>query len=74
MSSYRATLPVASRRGRAPTKYSTMATDSPLVLIASRPHKFTYTPSLEWSMHKKATCKLALGGNSRRLVHARDRS
>ena len=43
MSSYRATLPVASRRGRAPSRYSTMATDSPLVLIASRPHKFTCT-------------------------------
>ena len=34
-------LPVPSDRGRAPSRCSTMATDSPFVFMASRPHRLT---------------------------------
>lgn len=40
-----ATLPVPSVTGLAPTRCSTMPTLSPLVLIASRPHRLTATVS-----------------------------
>mmetsp|Transcript_3911 Transcript_3911/g.11358 ORF Transcript_3911/g.11358 Transcript_3911/m.11358 type:complete len:207 (+) Transcript_3911:1227-1847(+) len=42
-SSKRAMRPVPSLRGRAPTSCSTMATDSPFVLMASKPQRFTDT-------------------------------
>lgn len=45
MSSNLAMRPVPSFTGRAPTRCSTMATLSPLVLMASRPHRFTATVS-----------------------------
>mmetsp|Transcript_10513 Transcript_10513/g.44746 ORF Transcript_10513/g.44746 Transcript_10513/m.44746 type:complete len:273 (-) Transcript_10513:305-1123(-) len=45
MSSYRATRPVPSFTARAPTSSSTMPTDSPFVLIASRPQRLTDTVS-----------------------------
>ena len=35
--------PVPSRTGRAPAMYSAMATLSPLVFMASKPHRFTCT-------------------------------
>lgn len=41
----RATRPVASATGAAPTSLNTMATDSPFVLMASRPHRLTATVS-----------------------------
>mmetsp|Transcript_8911 Transcript_8911/g.27048 ORF Transcript_8911/g.27048 Transcript_8911/m.27048 type:complete len:249 (-) Transcript_8911:127-873(-) len=44
-SSKRATRPVPSVTGRAPTSSSTMPTLSPLVLMASRPHRLTATVS-----------------------------
>mmetsp|Transcript_36304 Transcript_36304/g.85358 ORF Transcript_36304/g.85358 Transcript_36304/m.85358 type:complete len:201 (+) Transcript_36304:688-1290(+) len=45
ISSKRTTRPVASTTGCAPIRPRTTATDSPLVLIASSPHRFTATVS-----------------------------
>ena len=45
INSYRATRPVFSLTDRAPSKAKTMATDSPLVLMASRPQRLTETVS-----------------------------
>ena len=45
MSSYRTTRPVPSLIDRAPTSSKTIPTDSPLVLIASKPQRFTLTVS-----------------------------
>mmetsp|Transcript_1626 Transcript_1626/g.6167 ORF Transcript_1626/g.6167 Transcript_1626/m.6167 type:complete len:224 (+) Transcript_1626:2036-2707(+) len=56
ISSYRATLPVPSFTERAPISSRTIPTDSPLVLIASSPHRLTLTVSGYWSSFSFRCC------------------